>query len=140
MKDHTSELALQTNKIKYRPEIDGLRAFAVIAVIVNHFNKDLLPSGYLGVDIFFVISGYVITSSLSKRRDSKNFKKFIYDFYSRRIKRLIPALFFFVLVMGFFICFFNPAPDRILFAGITSLFGFSNIYLFNISNWYFIRY
>ena len=49
---------------RYRPEIDGLRAFAVIAVIINHFNKDILPSGYLGVDIFFVISGLVITSSL----------------------------------------------------------------------------
>ena len=48
----------------YRPEIDGIRAFAVIAVIINHFNEDLLPGGYLGVDIFFVISGYVITSSL----------------------------------------------------------------------------
>ena len=51
-----------TPSSKYRPEIDGLRAFAVVAVIINHFNKDLLPSGYLGVDIFFVISGYVITS------------------------------------------------------------------------------
>ena len=52
---------------RYRPEIDGLRAFAVISVIINHFNKDVLPGGYLGVDIFFVISGYVITSSLSGR-------------------------------------------------------------------------
>ena len=43
----------------YRPEIDGLRAIAVIAVIINHFNKETLPSGYLGVDIFFVISGFV---------------------------------------------------------------------------------
>ena len=49
---------------RYRPEIDGLRAFAVIAVIINHFNKAILPNGYLGVDIFFVISGFVITSSL----------------------------------------------------------------------------
>ena len=47
----------------YRPEIDGLRAFAVVTVIINHFNKALLPNGYLGVDIFFVISGFVITSS-----------------------------------------------------------------------------
>ena len=45
---------------KYRSEIDGLRAFAVLAVIINHFNEKILPSGYLGVDIFFVISGYVI--------------------------------------------------------------------------------
>ena len=51
------------NKIEYRPEIDGIRALAIIAVIINHFNKNLLPNGYLGVDIFFVISGFVITSS-----------------------------------------------------------------------------
>ena len=76
---------------KYRPEIDGLRAFAVVAVIINHFNKDLLPSGYLGVDIFFVISGYVITSSLAGRH-SRNFLDFLTGFYERRIKHLVPAL------------------------------------------------
>ena len=54
----------------YRPEVDGLRAIAVIAVILNHFNSDILPSGYLGVDIFFVISGFVITSSLENRNKS----------------------------------------------------------------------
>ena len=70
---------------KYWPEIDGLRAVAVIAVIINHFNKDILPSGYLGVDIFFVISGYVITSSLT-RRIKINFWDFISGFYERRIK------------------------------------------------------
>ena len=43
---------LHTAKGKYRPEIDGLRAFAVVAVIINHFNKDILPGGYLGVDVF----------------------------------------------------------------------------------------
>ena len=74
-------------KSKYRPEIDSLRAFTIIAVIINHFNKDFLPSGYLGVDIFFVISGYVITSSLAKR-ESKNFFDFIIGFYERRIKRI----------------------------------------------------
>ena len=82
---------------RYRPEIDGLRAFAVVAVIVNHFNKDILPGGYLGVDIFFVISGYVITSSLFGR-PSKDFKDFISGFYERRIKRLVPALSVFVLI------------------------------------------
>ena len=58
-------------KIRYRPEIDGLRAFAVVAVIINHFNKDILPSGFLGVDIFFIISGYLITSSLSATKNKK---------------------------------------------------------------------
>ena len=64
----------------YRIEIDGLRAIAVVAVIVNHFSNDIMPSGYLGVDIFFVISGYVITSSISLRK-SKNFLEFISNFY-----------------------------------------------------------
>ena len=72
----------------YRPELDGLRAFAVTAVIINHFNKNLMGSGYLGVDIFFVISGYVITSSLFSRRIN-GFKPFISSFYQRRIKRLL---------------------------------------------------
>ena len=76
------------NKSKYRPEIDGLRAFAIIAVIINHIDHKLLPSGYLGVDIFFVISGYVITSSLTERHNER-FNDFILGFYARRVKRLM---------------------------------------------------
>ena len=53
----------------YRKDIDGLRALAVLAVIVNHFNERLLPGGYLGVDVFFVISGFVILTSLASRPD-----------------------------------------------------------------------
>ena len=98
-----------STKGRYRPEIDGLRAFAVIAVIINHFNKDILPGGYLGVDIFFVISGFVITSSLYKR-PSKNFKDFISGFYERRVKRLVPVLSLFVLITSIAICLFNPFP------------------------------
>ena len=71
----------------YRPEIDGLRALAVTAVITNHINHHILASGYLGVDIFFVISGYVITASLSGRK-SKSLGEFIGSFYARRFKRL----------------------------------------------------
>ena len=67
LKASISDLASAYSKTSYRPEVDGLRALAVIAVIINHFNKDILPSGYLGVDIFFVISGFVITSSLAGR-------------------------------------------------------------------------
>lgn len=122
--------------IRYRPDIDGLRAFAVIAVIVNHFNASLLPSGYLGVDVFFVISGYVITSSLAKRK-SKDFSNFIISFYERRVKRLIPALVAFVLAIGVMICLFNPSPKIALETGISSVFGISNIYLFIKSTDYF---
>lgn len=127
-----------TPSSKYRPEIDGLRAFAVIAVIINHFNKDLLPSGYLGVDIFFVISGYVITSSLSGRQ-SKNFLDFLTGFYERRIKRLVPALVVFVLVTSVLICLFNPDPGVALGFGWKSLFGISNINLYRSSTDYFAQ-
>ena len=110
----------------YRPEIDGLRAFAVVAVIINHFNKDILPGGYLGVDVFFVISGYVITSSLFGRT-SKDFKDFISAFYERRIKRLV--------LLG--LCSNHEHCDlpvqsitrEITQTGLSSLFGLSNLYL-----------
>ena len=130
--------SFQPSKGRYRPEIDGLRAFAVVAVIINHFNKDLLPSGYLGVDIFFVISGYVITSSLAGR-ESKNFLDFVTGFYERRIKRLVPSLVVFVLITSVLICLFNPDPGKALKTGATSLFGFSNLYLLKISTDYFAQ-
>ena len=122
----------------YRPEIDGLRAFAVTAVIINHFNRHLLPSGYLGVDLFFVISGYVITSSLSGRQ-SKDFGDFLGGFYERRIKRLVPALVVFVVLTSLMICLFNPDPGGSLTTGIKSLFGLSNLYLFEESADYFAQ-
>ena len=125
-------------KKKYRLEIDGIRAFAIIAVIINHFNKELLPSGYLGVDIFFVISGYVITSSLHEK-DFKSLWEFLYIFFERRIRRLVPALVFFVTVTSIFICFFNPYPGFSLITGITSLFGLSNLYLIKQSTDYFAQ-
>ena len=65
---------------QYRPEIDGLRAFAVSSVIINHFNKDLLPSGYLGVDIFFVISGFLISSQILNQISNNQFT--ISSFYT----------------------------------------------------------
>tara|TARA_S200000501_G_scaffold29286_1_gene24831 strand:- start:398 stop:2431 length:2034 start_codon:yes stop_codon:yes gene_type:complete len=125
-------------KSRYRPEIDGLRAFAVVAVIINHFNKDVLPGGYLGVDIFFVISGFVITSSLYQRT-SKHFKDFISGFYERRIKRLIPALSVFVFIISIAICFFQVKPYLSLWTGLTSLFGLSNLYLLEKATDYFAQ-
>tara|TARA_Y100001933_G_scaffold123686_1_gene123425 strand:+ start:537 stop:2666 length:2130 start_codon:yes stop_codon:yes gene_type:complete len=121
---------------KYIRSIDGLRAFAVVAVILNHFNKDFLSSGYLGVDIFFVISGYVITLSLTNANE-KSLSKFLLSFYFKRIKRLIPALIFFIVPTSILICFFNPKPVTSLYTGMTSLFGLSNIYLFYKSTDYF---
>ncbi len=124
------------SKASYRPEVDGLRALAVIAVIINHFNKDILPSGYLGVDIFFVISGFVITSSLAGR-SSKSIGDFLTGFYVRRIKRLVPALVLFTVINGILICLYSPTPDVSLKTGLAALFGSSNLYLLKESTDYF---
>jgi len=122
----------------YRPEIDGLRALAVTAVISNHINNHLLASGYLGVDIFFVISGYVITASLSGRK-SKSLGEFISSFYARRVNRLLPALAAFALIMSLLICVFIPDPKLSLATGIASLVGMSNLYLLQQSTDYFAQ-
>ena len=123
---------------KYLHEIDGLRAIAVISVIINHFNKQLLPNGYLGVDIFFVISGYVITSSIFSRRNSE-FKDFIISFYARRLKRLMPSLLIFIFITLLFTLFVDPYPQFSIRTGFFSLFGMSNIYLYLQSTDYFGR-
>lgn len=83
----------------YRPEIDGLRAIAVIPVILFHAGLPVLPGGYVGVDIFFVISGYLITNILLD--DIKKDRLSILTFYARRIRRIFPALF---LVLLFSLC------------------------------------
>lgn len=120
----------------YRPDIDGLRAVAVLAVIVHHFSLAVLPSGFLGVDVFFVISGYVITASLVQRT-SASFGDFLLGFYSRRVKRLLPALVLCVAVTAILISLVNPTPAKSLRTGITALFGFSNVALYNGSADYF---
>jgi peptidoglycan/LPS O-acetylase OafA/YrhL len=120
----------------YRPEIDGLRAIAVTAVIVNHINGSYLPGGFLGVDIFFVISGYVITASLFRHR-FESFADFIGNFYLRRLKRLLPALVIFVGILSILICLVNPSPGLSLQTGLASLVGISNIILYRLKTDYF---
>ena len=126
------------NKSSYRPEIDGLRAFAVIAVIIYHFNKDILPSGFLGVDIFFVISGYVISSSFSKIK-SESIYTFLINFYTRRIKRLLPALIFFIITFCLILLILIPETGSSLKTAIAALFGLSNVYLYNFATDYFAQ-
>lgn len=125
---------------KYRADIDGLRALAIISVIINHYYKDILPSGYLGVDIFFVISGYVITSVLTNRKHF-SFNDFILDFYQRRVKRLLPALLLCVSITtltGFlFISPSSPSFNDSWKTGLATLFGFSNFYLLSLATDYF---
>ncbi len=78
--------------MKYRREIDGLRALAVLPVILFHADFNLFGGGYIGVDIFFVISGYLITTIILAELEQGNFS--IISFYERRARRILPALFF----------------------------------------------
>jgi peptidoglycan/LPS O-acetylase OafA/YrhL len=113
----------------FRSDIEGLRAVAVLAVIANHFNARALPGGYLGVDIFFVISGFVITGSLL-RRDADRPAAALLGFYGRRIKRLVPALVLMVLTTAAAIRLFDPDPKGATFAGASALFGLSNLFFY----------
>lgn len=81
--------------MKYRPEIDGLRTVAVMPVIFFHAGLDLFSGGFVGVDVFFVISGYLITSILIDDLQKGTFS--IARFYERRARRILPALFFVML-------------------------------------------
>jgi len=114
---------------QYSNAVDGLRAFAVVAVIINHFDGSLLSSGYLGVDIFFVISGFVITASLAKRGHS-DARSFFFGFYRRRIKRLLPALLLLFGAVAILISFFNLYPRSHILTGLYSIPGLSNLYLY----------
>lgn len=78
------------NYLSYRPDIDGLRAFAVLAVIIYHAFPYSLPGGFVGVDVFFVISGFLISRIMFESLQSGDFS--FSDFYARRIKRIFPAL------------------------------------------------
>ena len=87
---------MQINHSKYRPEIDGLRAIAVVSVMLFHAGIGILPGGYIGVDVFFVISGFLITSIIHRELKQNRFS--LLTFYERRMRRIFPALFFVLLI------------------------------------------
>ncbi len=114
---------------KYRAEIDGLRALAVSAVIINHLRSQWLPSGHFGVDIFFVMSGFVITQSLYVHHSS-SFAELYVGFLARRMRRLAPALLLCVAVTGVAVYLIVPVPRDSLQNGQFALFGLSNLFLY----------
>ena len=88
----------KNNNFSYQKEFDIFRAISVILVILFHLNEDLFFFGFVGVDIFFVISGFVITQSLFNYYNVNGYNGFITNFFFRRIKRIYPALLLFLLV------------------------------------------
>tara|TARA_A100001015_G_scaffold17508_1_gene20396 strand:+ start:8375 stop:10321 length:1947 start_codon:yes stop_codon:yes gene_type:complete len=122
------------SKVRYFPEIDGLRAIAVISVLVYHANISIneikiFSGGFLGVDIFFVISGFLITSILLKDYKENN-KISIKYFYERRIRRIFPALIVVILISFFFSWLLLPPLEKLDFyySSIASISFISNFY------------
>lgn len=120
--------------LDYRKEIDGLRAIAVIAVIL--FHADFLPKGYLGVDIFFVISGYLITSIINQQLANNSFSLLV--FYERRIRRIVPMLLL-ISSIALVIGYFTLLPDdleNLSESVIATTFFSNNMLLFFTRNYW----
>ncbi|HAR6317305.1 TPA: acetyltransferase [Staphylococcus pseudintermedius] len=115
---------------RYMPGLDGVRAVAVIAIIIYHLNPQWLSGGFLGVDTFFVISGYLITSLLLTEYHNTGKIKLM-SFWLRRVKRLIPAVLF--LVMGVIVLSLIFMPTEIQKVRADSIAA-----IFYVSNWWYI--
>ena len=119
-----------------RTDIDTLRAIAVTAVIIFHLDPHFFPNGYLGVDLFFVISGYLITQSILKSYKSNSFS--FAQFYFNRIKRILPVLLVVLFFCFFFGIFFLLTSDLKKFAeSLISSLGFISNFYFWLTGGYF---
>ncbi|WP_085630171.1 acyltransferase family protein [Pseudomonas sp. R16(2017)] len=122
--------------LAYRREIDGLRALAVIPVILFHAGFEIFKGGFVGVDVFFVISGYLITSILLSEKEAGTFS--LLKFYERRARRILPALFAVMVVSIIFAWLWLLPRDMKDFAGslaAVSVFS-SNIFFWNASGYF----
>tara|TARA_A100001015_G_scaffold134225_1_gene148934 strand:+ start:5828 stop:7774 length:1947 start_codon:yes stop_codon:yes gene_type:complete len=112
----------------YLTHLDGLRMISVISVIVFHLSDNFLPGGYIGVDIFFLISGYIITKLINQEINENKFN--LLNFYNRRIKRIVPALSVAIITTLFF-SYFILVPKSLINtsnSAISSILFFSNFY------------
>ena len=114
----------------YRPEIDGMRSIAVMAVVLDHVDFHLFEGGFVGVDVFFVISGYLITKQILAQLAAGSFS--LSEFYVRRIRRLFPALAVTVLATLVAFAFIAPLKD------LEKIFHSSTFSIFSLANFYFL--
>ena len=115
--------------LPYRADIDGLRAIAVLSVMLYHLNSSWLPGGFIGVDIFFVISGFVVTGALVASR-TKSALGLIGEFYARRLARIMPALVLVLCITALLATLFIPHAWLSGLSERTALFAFAGL-----SNW-----
>src|SRR5918993_4044245 len=118
----------QISRVPYLPGLDGLRALAVVAVVVYHANSAWLPGGFLGVEMFFVISGYLITLLLIAERE-RSYRISLGQFWLRRARRLLPAVFLMMLMVTLWTALFERAA-------LGQLRGDVLAGTFYVSNWY----
>lgn len=122
---------------KYRRDIDGLRAVAVVPIVLFHVGYKWIPGGFVGVDIFFVISGYLISSIIISELSTGRFS--FRRFYVRRVRRIVPALLFTMLVTlvaGYFFLLPGEYEDLVR-SGISALLFVPNIHFWLTSSTYF---
>ena len=122
--------------LRYRPEIDGLRSLAVVPVVLYHLGS-ILPGGYIGVDVFFVISGFLITKLIIPEISKGSFSLTL--FYMRRIFRLAPALFFVIGIIGITSLYMMPPLQLMQYSksAIFALLFSSNIFFLHQGSDYF---
>ena len=122
--------------LKYRPEVDGLRTIAVFGVILFHYNPEWLRGGFLGVDVFFVISGYLLTAIINRElhQDRFAFKRF----WMRRLRRLYPALVTMVIIVTLLANYIQIGQVRadLPLQALAAVFSFSNILLWKTTSGY----
>jgi peptidoglycan/LPS O-acetylase OafA/YrhL len=114
---------------EYRPEVDGLRAIAVVSVIIFHLNAAWLPGGFAGVDVFFVISGYLMTRIIRGDIESGRFS--FARFWARRIRRIYPALLVVVVAVLMVQHYLGFRPDEAIVGrhAVAAIASYSNVYL-----------
>ncbi|HGF7191160.1 TPA: acyltransferase family protein [Vibrio cholerae] len=115
------------SNLKYRADIDGLRAIAVLMVVLFHMNADWIPGGFIGVDIFFVISGYIITSAIYPQIVNKEFS--FNQFYVKRIKRILP-LFYLVAMTSLVFAYWLYTPND--FMGFADSLRYASTFIANV--------
>ena len=122
--------------IKYRPDIDGMRGIAVLIVVLFHAGLPYILGGFVGVDIFFVISGYLITSIILK--DIRNNEFSFTNFYERRARRILPALYFMVCVALVVVLLIQTPKDLLKssYSVMAALLFSSNVYFWRTTNYF----
>lgn len=133
-----SERPVRNEMLNYRPDIDGLRAVAVLSVLAFHTKVGRMSGGFVGVDVFFVISGYLISSIVFGEIAASRFS--VIGFYERRIRRIFPALFCMLLVFTTFAAIYFLPSDLVAFSKslVAATTSSSNFFFWSHSGYFFL--